>query len=122
MSKKTLLALPLLITLRGPEKTLDLELPGDAPVGELLPLLLELCGEQSSSSRPSSFHLSVSGSHTPLTNESTLLDARIQDGAILLLQTSASPSEPPEPDRFTPKAVLPAKETGGIGITWATLD
>jgi WXG100 protein secretion system (Wss), protein YukD len=122
MPKKALLDPPLLITLCGPEKTLDLELPGDAPVGELLPLLLELCGGQTGSFRSSSFHLYVSGSHMPLTNESTLLDARIQDSAVLLLQTSARPSKPPETDRFTPKAVLPAKETGGIGITWANLD
>jgi hypothetical protein len=39
-----MLAATLLVTLRGPLKTIDLELPGDIAMGELIPLLLEICG------------------------------------------------------------------------------
>jgi MinD-like ATPase involved in chromosome partitioning or flagellar assembly len=33
-----------LVTVQGPAQRLDLELPGDRPVGDLLPLLVDLCG------------------------------------------------------------------------------
>ena len=89
----------LLVTIRGPFKTLDLELPGDVPAGELIPLLLEICGPQEYDVQkvlqaPNS--LQVEGMHTPLPPERTLIDADVCDGTVLVLQTNPFLSAPTE--------------------------
>ena len=117
----------ILVTIRGPLKTIDLELPGDISVGELIPLLLEMCGSHENNSQalpkaPTS--LQVAGTRTPLPSHKTLIDADIYDGTVLVLQTSRVPStlaERPAPQQFTPKTVQPGANNGGIGVTWKTL-
>jgi hypothetical protein len=112
----------LLVTIRGPLKTLDLELPGDVPVGELIPLFLEICGPgkndpQAMLQAPAS--LQVAGSSTPLPSDKTLIDADVSDGAVLVLQ--ANHLSPVGSEQFVPKTVRPNTKTRGIGVTWERL-
>jgi hypothetical protein len=119
----------LLVTVRGPFKTIDLELPGDVPVGELIPLLLEICGSQENNPKnvlqaPAS--LQVVGMRAPLSSDRTLIDANVCDGALLVLQTNQTPSsatlaESFVPRQFEPRSVQPGADTGGIGVAWEGL-
>jgi hypothetical protein len=105
----------------------DLELPGDVPVQELIPLLLVMCGSPHNISLPQSqpaVNLQIADAPTPLAPHLTLIDARVFDGAVLLLQTSQPSSilvESLAPRQFLPKSVQPGADTGGIGITWDRL-
>jgi len=81
----------LLVTVRGPLKTRDLELPGDVSVRELIPLLLEICGPQEYDLKKvlqAPISLQVEGMRAPLSSERTLVDADVCDGAVLVLQTN----------------------------------
>jgi hypothetical protein len=85
-----MLASTLLVTLRGPLKTIDMELPGDIAIGELLPLLLEICGEEQNGPQALSqanARLQVAGTYTPLPLERTLIDAGVCNGTVLVLQS-----------------------------------
>lgn len=117
----------ILVTIRGPLKTIDLELPGDVSVGELIPLLLEMCGSQKNDPQGSlqpPINLQVAGTRAPLSSERTLIDAGVYDGTVLTLETKRSPSplaERSASSPFTPKPVQPGANGGGIGVTWNTL-
>ena len=117
----------ILVTLRGPIETTDLELPGDVPVNELIPLLLEICGPDKNSARASTqalMSLNVAGKHAPLSLHKTLVDADVYDGAVLILQmehTSSPQAERLPLQQFTPHAVAASTNTGGIGVTWENL-
>jgi hypothetical protein len=119
----------LLITVRGPLKTVDLELPGDVPVSELLPILCEICDslEDAITTSPRILpSLRVADTPTPLRPQQTLIDAGLFDGAVLLLLTNQSSAIFPvvvdaPSGKFVSRSVRPAEESGGIGITWETL-
>jgi hypothetical protein len=124
MQKKSVLNSTVLVTVQGPRRTFDLELPGDVPVSELLPFLLEICASKERPSQKgleSLVRLQVAGAPTPLAPERTLIEAGVGDGAVLVLQTS-TPPESLAPQAFVPKAVRPTPKTGGIGITWESLE
>lgn len=124
MQKKRVLASTVLATVQGPGKTLDLELPGDVPVSELLPLLLELCGSPGSPSqkeRQSPIRLQVVGARVPLAPNRTLIEAEVSDGAVLVLQTS-TPPENLAPRPSVSRSVRPATNAGGISVTWKSLE
>ena len=123
-----MLASTLLVTLRGPFKTLDVELPGDIALGELLPLLLEICGCQENAPQASSqapAHLYVAGrGYAPLPLERTLIESEISGGTVLVLQTSGSfpvQAESHTPQSSVRRSVQPEIATGGIGVTWESL-
>jgi hypothetical protein len=122
-----MLASTLLVTIRGPFKMVDMELPGDVPVSELVPVLLEICA--SCEDNPQALHqadarLQVAGLPVPLSLGETLVEAGVCDGTILVLQTNDSRSPLDErlmPQQFTPRRVQPGVETGGIGVSWEVL-
>jgi WXG100 protein secretion system (Wss), protein YukD len=123
-----MLASTLLVTLRGPCKTLDVELPGDIALGELLPLLLEICGCQNNAPQALSqapAHLYVAGrGYAPLPLERTPIESEISSGTVLVLQTNGS--SPVQAESHTPqwsvrRSVQPGVTTGGIGVTWQSL-
>ena len=114
----------LLVTVHGPFKTLDLELPSDVAVGELIPLLLEICGsgeDDPQKMRGAPISLQVAGGRAPLSLEKTLLGAGVSDGAVLVLSTSPL-AESPAPRRFVPRLVQPPAGSDGIGVTWESLE
>lgn len=117
----------LLVTIRGPLETTDLELPGDLPISELIPLLLEICGSQKNASQATiqaPMSLQVAGTRAPLPADKTLFDVGVYDGAVLLLQAEHAPSHRAERlplQQGMPNSVQPDVSTGGIGVTWETL-
>ncbi len=117
----------ILVTIRGPLETTDLELPGDVPVSELIPFVLEMCGSPKNSSQAplrTAMSLRVEGTRAPLSLNRTLIDVDVYDGTVLLLQMEHTPSPQVEhlpPQGFLPSSVHPSAHTGGIGVTWETL-
>jgi hypothetical protein len=114
-----------LVTIKGPRKTVDLELPSDVPVNELISLLLEICGPVEGRVNPTlqiPICLKPVDADTPLESTSTFVDAKIFDGAILALQINDQASrlvEQPIEMQFVPKSIQPGLATGGIGVTWS---
>ena len=113
----------LLITLIGPQKRVDLQVPGEVPLGDLLPALLAMCVP------------SLAQAHTPnwqliheqrlLSIDRSLVEAGVMDGAVLVLQDVSTqmtrPMQPiaAKPRHFVPRTVTPSRSTGGIGATWS---
>ena len=66
-----MLAATVLVTIRGPFRTVDMELPGDVLIGELVPILLEICGIAKNDPQAwyqASASLWVAGASAPLPN------------------------------------------------------
>ena len=122
-----MLASTLLVTLHGPFHRLDLELPGDVAIGELLPLLLEMSSSQRKDPqvlRQTNAGLYIAGMHTSLPLHETLIDAGVCSGTELELHTQEWPKTPPSsvaPQQFRRRSVPPGVDTGGIGIAWESL-
>jgi WXG100 protein secretion system (Wss), protein YukD len=113
----------LLVTLHGPFQRLDLELPGDVAIGELLPLLLEMGGSQRKDPQVNA-RLHIAGMRTPLHLHETLIDAGVVNGTELELHTQEWHKTPPPgvaPQEFGRRSVPSGVDTGGIGITWESL-
>ncbi|GCE06556.1 EsaB/YukD family protein [Dictyobacter aurantiacus] len=112
----------LLVTVTGQRQSFDLELPGDIPVSELLPFLLDLCVPQKDNARQAdatSWCLCLAEQTTALQPTHTLIDAGIMDGAILHLQTLAALEQARKPKQpLGPRQIVPGPETGGIGVRW----
>jgi len=121
----------LLVTIRGPHKTLDLELPGDVAIGELQPFLLDFLLETRILQRKASqvlllatTHLYVAGLYSPLPLHETLISAGVCNGTELELRTQESHKMPLSgvvPQPFGRKAVQSGVVTGSIGVTWESL-
>jgi hypothetical protein len=117
----------LLVTIRGPFNMLDLVLPGDVIIGELLPLLLEMCRKESinpQALRQTEARLQVAGTDAPLPLHQTLIDAGVCNGTVLDLHIQGSrtmPTSIQEPQGLGRRVVQPGVHTGGIGVTWQSL-
>jgi WXG100 protein secretion system (Wss), protein YukD len=117
----------LLITVQGQWRAVDVELPGDALTGELLPLLLEMCSDPAlppahGKRAAVSWSLSVAGTGKPLATAFTLLDNNILDGDILLLQERGLlPAPDTQVKQGIPESIPPSERSGGIGVTWERL-
>jgi hypothetical protein len=112
-----------LVTVRGPDATIDLDMPGDIPVADLFPLLIEVSASRLAgyiSGGPEQWGLGPIDS-TPLPPTQTLIDAGIVDGSVLLFQDAgawtqhlyAVPSA-----AASNQPVAQVDDTGGIGIRW----
>ena len=111
-----------LLTIIGPYKTCDLELPGDVLIRDLLPLLVDICGSIDVSIRhheASQWCLRVADEYRTLSDALSLVDAGICDGMVLRLQDVSSLKEEPVPETgFRSRSLTPGPATGGIGIQW----
>lgn len=118
-----------LLTIVGPTRRIDLKLPAEISIGELLPKLLELCGPPHAPEQISSqWRLVIPAQHVALPLTRSLLACGIVDGAILLFQDYASfvaqtaqqaqaqAQAPALP--FHPQVLPPSANTGGIGVRW----
>jgi hypothetical protein len=121
----------LLVTVEGPERTLDLELPGNLAVSDLLPLLVELCavkpvageGPPGVAGAEQAWSLTIQQTGIPVPLTQTLLEAGVIDGMILILHPpEAAPVVAAQTDTseqpFVPRSIAPSEHTGGIGVTW----
>ena len=110
----------ILVTITAPDKSMDLEVPGELPLGELLPELVKLCGPQSAEAIGDSFSWFLRFPEgNPLDANRSLIEAEVMDGAVLVLQDRQSLArERARSIQFQPRPVSPSRETGGIGIHW----
>jgi hypothetical protein len=117
----------LLVTVVVLEKSFDLQVPAEVPVGKLIPMLLEICDSKRSlvpQRSRAQWTLSIANSDIALPALASLLDAGVVDGTILLLQDSSSLGrlqQTPEPQQtFRPVDIQPGEQTGDIGVRWNT--
>lgn len=82
----------MLVTVQGPEQRVELQLPVDRPVGELLPLLVEVCaaGQQSDEARWELAHLGG----LAFDPARTLHQVGVVDGSLLALRDAGLVFEP----------------------------
>jgi hypothetical protein len=108
----------LLVTMQGARRKLDVELPGDVPVGELLPLLLQMCGIADAD--PGRWAVSVSGTGRVLQAKRTLFGNRVRDGEILLLRRAEPAMSHREASRHerAQEPLVPRPRGESITITW----
>ncbi len=96
----------MLITVAGPRKSIDLELPDETPVGELIPLIVQALGL--ASGNPQADGANVWGlalqQGQPLNPRATLADTGIMDGAILALRQLTAWRAQPAPAAQRPSA------------------
>jgi len=77
---------PLLITIIiGPQRRVDLQVPGEVLVSDLISALLATYGPFTTN-EPSRWRLGLLNAVTPLPATSSLLDAGVLDGAVLALR------------------------------------
>ena len=116
-----------LLTIVGSTRRIDLKLPAEVSIGELLPKLLELCGPPHAPEHiASQWRLVIPAQRVALPLTRSLLTCGIVDGAILLFQDYASfvaqtaqqaqAQAPALP--FQPQVLPPSANTGGIGVRW----
>jgi hypothetical protein len=107
-----------LVTVDTPHASLDLELPAEIPLREVLPALLEVCGlpQATESVTPEAWALGLAESG-PLPPSQTLLESAIVDGARLLLQDGLSWRRPRLPGALADVAP-PDMVAGGIAVRW----
>lgn len=79
----------LLVTVVGPQKRADLTVPGDAPIVELIPTLVDLTAN--GESPDGGWTVGPTGKE-PFPATKTLLDCGVVDGSILYLQPVIAPS------------------------------
>jgi WXG100 protein secretion system (Wss), protein YukD len=117
-----------LVTVDSPVRSVDCELPGDVPIRELLPLLVDVCGmsEMNDAGDPSApsapFRLWTLGlrASQPLAEIESLIACGIMDGMRLLLRDRESwdAESPSMTAGVQPEDIHPTAETGGIGVRW----
>lgn len=115
----------ILLTVEGPQRSVDLEVPGEVAVSELIPLLLETCKPRQIKLTPlldpSLWELGTKDGDMPLDRTHSLIDSGVMDGVILVLQdmeTWASQRE--RKVHWIPQSLSPGQSTGGFGIIWDT--
>ncbi|HLZ21763.1 MAG TPA: EsaB/YukD family protein [Ktedonobacterales bacterium] len=110
-----------LVSLDTPQQRADLELPAEAPVGDLLPLLIEAFGlaRTQPAAEATNLWLLREATSAPLHPARSLMDGGIVDGMRLLLQDVATFHMERQREAAAPQPQHPAgPSTGGIGIRW----
>lgn len=113
----------LVVTLIGPDQCVDLQLPAEIPLLEILPTLVELGvphAPSSASSPPSGWQLMMASSGAVLEMNRSLDELGIVDGAILLLREQTWPRGKrmslPSSAQPRPGAMQSSPQMGGIGV------
>src|SRR5262249_38496232 len=111
-----------LLTIRGPDRSIDLKLPAEVPVSELMPKILELCGPDLDKDqlRQARWRLFLASTGMSLSAGKSLNEAGVIDGSLLLLGESetAMRSQQQRSRPFKPRAIQPGEHSGGIGVRW----
>lgn len=113
----------ILVTVAGPEKLIDLELPGETPISDLLPLLVEVCVPRMATTQWAAADYWGLGypESRPFSPARTLVECGVYDGEVLAFQDLGSWPQPPAllvgtPAGNAPPAGTPADD--GIVIRW----
>jgi uncharacterized ubiquitin-like protein YukD len=111
-----------LLTLVGPTRRIDLKLPAEVPVEELLPKILELCGlPHLPETEYAQWRLVIPGKSTVLPSTHSLQACGVVDGATLMLQNYTlyiAKQQQAQSTSFRPQGLQPSANTGGIGVKW----
>jgi hypothetical protein len=110
-----------LITIISPARRIDLKLPSEVPMGDLLPKILEMCGLRQVRIDPTLWRLVIPKRNLALPPARSLRDCGVVDGAILYLQDSAAflaRQQEAMASTFQPRVLKPDASTGGIGVKW----
>ncbi|GAC1344445.1 MAG: hypothetical protein NVSMB27_05420 [Ktedonobacteraceae bacterium] len=114
----------ILITINGPRRSVDLEIPGEIPISELIPALLEICGPQPLQlTQPTSFLWAswgvrpIEGTQTFAPNRS-LIEAGVLDGAVLVLQNIDARTKPGEYKAAFAPQTIEQRHPEDIGVRW----
>jgi hypothetical protein len=82
----------LLITIATSQQSVDLEVPGDVPIGELLPALVVACGLSRTATADATTQWTLGpASGGPFPPNRSLIACGVVDGASLTLQDAATP-------------------------------
>jgi type VII secretion integral membrane protein EccD len=82
------------VTVLAPGRRVDVALPADVPLAELVPLVLELLGEPGPAARPEPWAF-TGASGGPLPPAATLVELAVLDGELLRLGPGGPPPPPP---------------------------
>src|SRR5688572_12954172 len=82
------------LTLLAPRATVDVALPSDVPVAELVPMVLDLVGEPVFGVRPVPWRLTAAAG-APLPPGASLAELGVPDGELLRLAPDVPPPAPP---------------------------
>lgn len=82
------------LTLLAPRATVDVALPSDVPVAELVPMVLDLVGEPVFGVRPVPWRLTAAAG-APLPPGASLAELGVPDGELLRLTPDVPPPAPP---------------------------
>jgi MinD-like ATPase involved in chromosome partitioning or flagellar assembly len=100
---------PVLVTIQGPEQRVELQLPGDRPVGELLPGLVELCAAGQHAPE-SAWELAPLGG-LAFDPSRTLQEVGVIDGSLLALRDAGLVYEPAAYGPSLEDGLLPQERT-----------
>lgn len=112
----------ILLTIKGPERSIDLKLPAEVPVSELMPKILELCGpgQDNDPHSQARWRLFLASTGMSLDAAKSLNEAGVIDGSLLLLsrRETAMRSHQQSARPFNPRVIQPGEDSGGIGVKW----
>lgn len=117
-----------LVTVLGPRRRIDLDIPCDVPISDLITPLLEVCGPRVAKGDPlshaASWGVGAWGGGM-FTASRTLIDCGVVDGAVLVFQDIVSwRNRTPQVHPAAPSPVMPPRpaqsvqQVGDIGIKW----
>lgn len=111
----------LLVTVQGGPRALDIELPGDVRVAELLPLLLQMC--ELPAADMARWTISRATTGQLLQTAETCLAQGVADGEVLRLRpVGMAVSRVEAPGQHRPQETLTsAAPEGSITVTWESL-
>ncbi|WP_017615549.1 type VII secretion integral membrane protein EccD [Nocardiopsis salina] len=81
------------VTVTGPQRWVDLALPGSVPVATLMPRIIDVCAPDEESTEPASWNLTTVDGQ-PVRLEEPLEGAGIYDGDVLVLDRAVAPGRP----------------------------
>ncbi|MEJ7818525.1 MAG: EsaB/YukD family protein, partial [Thermoleophilaceae bacterium] len=108
------------VTITAPDSKLDLTVPADLPIRQLMPSLLELAGLSAGSGSAPGWTIALPGAD-PLPVERTLADCGVADGAVLALHLAAQPGPGGADEGVPPAATDPPEPSTGATATGATI-
>lgn len=114
----------LLVTIKGPHQRRDVELPGDIPLYELLPALLDICDITDDSSEgkalsPENVSLYLERLNDSLTSTFTLLESGVLTGDILFLRSESAELVLLPASADESEVIESVSLSGGMGVTWS---
>jgi WXG100 protein secretion system (Wss), protein YukD len=112
----------ILATVVGPHRSIDLEMPAETPIRDLIPVLLHIQGAALGNrllDGPQVWGLGFPETE-PFPPQRSLLESGVPDGAVLILRDATYWRR--QRDSATPRSTAPRATSGGIGVTFTPTD